>query len=89
MTNTIDLLESIATDASLRHAPAHDLEQMLDAMHASDALKQAVRTGDAVHVKIELGGKDGSVNQNPPPSNIHMPPPPPPPPPSPGESIIS
>ncbi|GAB3025258.1 hypothetical protein GCM10027285_03970 [Oleiagrimonas citrea] len=80
MTNTIELLESIGQDASLRHASAQDLEQALESMHASDALRRTARTGDVRHVKMELGGKDGSVNHNPPPFNTQTPPPPPPPP---------
>lgn len=83
MTNTIELLESIGSDASLRHASAEDLERTLETMHASDALRRAVTTGEPQHLKIELGHKERPVNHNPPPPppfNTQMPPPPPKPP---------
>lgn len=65
MSNTIDLLESIGTDASLRHASGSDMEKMLETMQATDELKRAARTGNPEPLKQELGDKSMNVNQNP------------------------
>lgn len=62
MSNTIELLESIGADASLRHASGADLEEMLEAMQATDELKLAASTGNPEPLKQELGGKSMGVN---------------------------
>ncbi len=41
MTNTIELLETIGRDASLRHASGEDLSQAIIGLQASEALKLA------------------------------------------------
>lgn len=58
MANTIELLETIGRDASLRHASGEDLLQALTGLQASDALKQAVISGDDGHLMKELGHRD-------------------------------
>lgn len=55
MSNTIDLLNTIGADASLRHASAEDLERALTRMHASDGLKLAARSGDKDPLFQEFG----------------------------------
>lgn len=87
MNDSIDLLESIGKNASLRHASMKDLEHELERMHASDLLKQAAASGDARSLRIELGAEEQKVVQSPPgpppartPSPETTPPPPPPPP---------
>lgn len=68
MSNTIELLEAIGRDASLRHASAEDLSQALTGLKASDALKLAAISGDEGHLSKELGHGDvkttHSVNNN-------------------------
>ena len=56
MTDTIDLLEAIGSNASLRYASPGDLAAMLDAAHATDALKAAAGTGNRAFLANELGG---------------------------------
>ena len=65
MTNTIELLEAIGKDASLRHATGEELAQALDGMDASPDMKMAAISGDSRHLAQELGQKDNQVNQNP------------------------
>ena len=55
MTNTIELLETIGRDASLRHASGESLSQVLTGLQASEALKQAAISGDDGHLLKELG----------------------------------
>ncbi|HET6805427.1 MAG TPA: hypothetical protein VFH59_08320 [Frateuria sp.] len=57
MSDTIDLLEAIGRDASLRHAPAHELQQRLQEAGASGALKAAASSGDASRLAVEFGPK--------------------------------
>jgi hypothetical protein len=68
MSKTIELLETIGRDASLRHASGEDLSQALTGLQASEALKQAAISGDDGHLVKELGHKDvkvpNHVNQN-------------------------
>ncbi|HWU77649.1 MAG TPA: hypothetical protein VN043_14185 [Rhodanobacter sp.] len=68
MSNTIELLEAIGRDASLRHATGKDLSQALHGMQASEALKQAAISGDDAHLVKELGQRDiknpNHVNNN-------------------------
>lgn len=55
MTDTIDLLEAIGRDASLRHASAEELTKVLVHAKASDALKEAVAFSDSLRLSKELG----------------------------------
>lgn len=57
MSDTIDLLEAIGRDASLRHAAAAELLPILEKEQASDALKAAVAAGDSALLAGELGHK--------------------------------
>lgn len=65
MTNTIELLEAIGKDASLRHACVEDLAQALGGMDASTGLKMAAASGDSHHLAQELGYRDNKSNLNP------------------------
>lgn len=58
MTNTIELLETIGRDASLRHASTDVLSHALDGLNASDALKQAAVSGDDAPLTRELGHRE-------------------------------
>ncbi len=68
MSNTIDLLETIGRNASLRHASGEELSQALSGLQASEALKQAAISGDVGHLVTELGHRDvktpNHVNNN-------------------------
>jgi hypothetical protein len=66
MSKTIELLELIGQDASLRHASQEELAQALDALNASEGLKVAAASGDKSHLGEEFGHKNYSqqVNQN-------------------------
>jgi hypothetical protein len=55
MLDTIDMLESIGSDASLRHASTEKLSGVLQQAHASEALKAAVVSGDSSRLSDELG----------------------------------
>lgn len=66
MSNTIELLESIGRDASLRHASGENLVQALNGMGANAGLKMAAASGDRSHLAHELGNKSNVVNHNPP-----------------------
>lgn len=55
MTDTIDLLEAIGQDASLRHASAEDLGKVLAQAQASEALTAAVASGDSGRLSEEFG----------------------------------
>ena len=57
MSDTIELLEAIGRDASLRHAPAGELGARLEQAHASGALKAAVASGDVSRLSMEFGAK--------------------------------
>jgi hypothetical protein len=57
MLDTIDMLEAIGRDASLRHASTHDLIQALEQAKASPALASAVASGDSSELFAELGYK--------------------------------
>ncbi|MFC5524325.1 hypothetical protein ACFPPA_01085 [Rhodanobacter ginsengisoli] len=68
MSNTIELLEVIGKDASLRHASGEDLSQALSGLQASEGLKRAAISGDDGPLVKELGHRDikgpNHVNQN-------------------------
>lgn len=55
MADTMDWLEAIGQDASLRHASAEDLTQVLEAAEASEALMAAVASGDSAWLAQEFG----------------------------------
>ena len=57
MMDTIDLLEAIGSDASLRHLPGDELARQLEAQ-ASDALKTAASTGDSAPLDVETGAQN-------------------------------
>lgn len=57
MTDTIELLEAIGRDASLRHASAEELTSVLEHAQASAALTAAVASGDRMRLAEELGHK--------------------------------
>ncbi|MGF6495603.1 hypothetical protein ABIE56_003802 [Luteibacter sp. 621] len=55
MLDTVDLLESIGRDASLRRASPDVLIRVLDAANASAGLRQLVAIGDGGALAAELG----------------------------------
>lgn len=57
MTNTLDLLEAIGRDASLRHASSEELGKTLEQAQASAALAAAVASGDRSKLFQEFGQK--------------------------------
>mgnify|MGYP001551092439 CR=1 FL=1 len=64
MSNTIELLERIGQDASLRHASQENLAQALNALNASEGLKLAAASGDTSHLGEELGHSHQPVRVN-------------------------
>jgi hypothetical protein len=57
MTDTLDLLETIGRDASLRHASPEELGKTLEQAQASAALTAAVASGDSSKLFQEFGQK--------------------------------
>lgn len=57
MSDTIELLEAIGRDASLRHASSEELAAVLRDARASDILTAAVALGDSSLLADELGHK--------------------------------
>lgn len=55
MTNSIELLETIGGDASLRHAAAHELERALSDRQPSHDLLRAAESGERSSLARELG----------------------------------
>jgi hypothetical protein len=55
MLDTIEMLEAIGRDASLRHAAANELSAFLEQQHASPALTSAAASGDSSELFAELG----------------------------------
>lgn len=55
MKDTIELLEAIGSDASLRHATGEDLARALGELSVSESLKQAMTHGDRSLLDRELG----------------------------------
>jgi hypothetical protein len=55
MSNTIELLEAIGNDASLRHAPGDELANRLRQLGASEALRAAASSGNCAVLYAELG----------------------------------
>ena len=65
MSDTIELLEAIGTNAALRHASSEELVLVLAQEDASDALKAAVISGgDSSLLSAELGHKPMQVPQD-------------------------
>ena len=69
MSDTIELLDAIGCDASLRHASAAELAGVLERVQASTYLKEAVAAGGTAGLSRELGGKPA----DPPPTQIFPP----------------
>lgn len=65
MSNTIELLETIGRNASLRHASGDDLAQNLIGMQASPELLQAATSGDSTYLEKELGHRNMKSTKNP------------------------
>jgi hypothetical protein len=63
MLDTLDMLEAIGSDASLRHAQADALTATLEQLQASPALTSAVATGDSSELVAEFGSKEMSTPQ--------------------------
>ena len=55
MTDTLELLETIGQDATLRHASIEELTDLLEQASASTALKAAVASGDSSLLFAEFG----------------------------------
>ncbi|WP_445145427.1 hypothetical protein [Dyella sp. Tek66A03] len=55
MSDTIELLEAIGRDASLRHASAAELTRILEQAKASQALTAAVANADSSRLYEEFG----------------------------------
>ncbi|MGN2252464.1 hypothetical protein ACFWZ4_03750 [Frateuria sp. GZRe12] len=55
MKDTIDLLETIGGNASLRHAPADEMARLLEQGQASPALVAAVASRDRSMLSAEFG----------------------------------
>lgn len=55
MTDTIELLETIGSDASLRHASEPELLDLLKRANASASLQAAVACGDSARLSATLG----------------------------------
>lgn len=64
MSNTIELLETIGSDASLRYTSSENLTRVLIAQQASEGLKQAVCLGDKSHLVQELGPRTDPLPPN-------------------------
>jgi hypothetical protein len=64
MSDTIDLLEAIGKNASLRHASGPELADALAQAEASEALKAAAMAGDSSLLSVELGEKPMIVNHD-------------------------
>lgn len=55
MSDTIELLEAIGSDASLRHASSDELARVLEEASASEGLRQMVENGSCDLLTQELG----------------------------------
>jgi hypothetical protein len=64
MTDTMDWLEAIGQDASLRHASSEELTTMLEAADASEALMAAVASGDSAWLGQEFGKQTMHATQS-------------------------
>ncbi|MEX1828557.1 hypothetical protein [Luteibacter sp. CQ10] len=74
MTDTLELLESIGRDASLRHASAEVLGRVLDEAKASDGLRAAVASGDGSKLDVDFRDEKNYMgHQQPPPQSTQYP----------------
>nr|WP_199039571.1 hypothetical protein [Dyella sp. ASV24] len=64
MTDTMDWLEAIGQDATLRHASSDELTTLLAAADASEALVAAVASGDSAQLGREFGEHVMHVTQS-------------------------
>jgi hypothetical protein len=64
MSDTIELLNTIGRDASLRHASTEHLTNMLEQAQASEALTAAAAHGDSTLLFAELGQKNNEPPQS-------------------------
>ena len=55
VSDTIELLEAIGQNASMRYASTEELTRMLEQAQASEALTAAVASGDSSRLSEELG----------------------------------
>ncbi|WP_213949902.1 hypothetical protein [Luteibacter sp. dw_328] len=55
MLDTIEMLEAIGSDASLRYASTVELTHVLERAQATGALTAAVASGDVSHLAPEFG----------------------------------
>lgn len=55
MSDTIELLEAIGRDASLRHASAQVLSKVIAQAHATEAFTKTVASGDSSWLSAEFG----------------------------------
>lgn len=55
MRDTVELLETIGRDATLRHAPPEELARALEAADASAGLRELAASGDGSTLTKELG----------------------------------
>lgn len=65
MSDTIEWLETIGKNATLRHAPAGELAHTLEEAGASNALISAVKFEDSGLLSTELGHKPMKVDHTP------------------------
>ncbi|APG03885.1 hypothetical protein BJI69_08185 [Luteibacter rhizovicinus DSM 16549] len=56
MLDTLEMLEAIGSDASLRYAPTVDLASALENAKAIEALTEAVVSGDITRLRQDFGG---------------------------------
>ncbi|MCX7514721.1 hypothetical protein [Frateuria sp. STR12] len=63
MKDTIDLLEAIGRDASMRHAQAGEMTRMLEEAQASEALVAAAASRDGSLLSAEFGQQSNQVPQ--------------------------
>jgi len=63
MSDTIELLEAIGQNATLRHASADELASILEQANASAALRSAIAAGDSSLLSKEFGHKPNQAPQ--------------------------
>ncbi len=73
MTDTIELLETIGKDASLRRAPGEKMAETLANLDASEALKQAAASGDSSYLSREFGDMRLETSNHPTNTNVTAP----------------
>lgn len=63
MTDTIDLLEAVGRDASLRHAPPEEMARRLEQAQGSAILVAAAASGDRSALAAEFGAQSNLTPQ--------------------------